>query len=262
MLKEVMTTEAKFTYKLILSYKGTKYSGWQNQTENPETIQNYVEKVLAPIAKYKKFQVIGASRTDTGVHASGQVLKVILPREIDPANLTKGMNSKLPDDIRVVSCEFIDGSLNVNRDSKFKEYHYYFTSQRAENAILAEAIYSFPEVLDIELMNKACERIIGEHNFMSFCYPGPNPSPPFRNILKCSIEKTNFLALESEVYYLKIQGTGFLRYMVRFLMGALWDIGMKRLTLEELTLSLATGEKHGVRTKAPSKGLHLMEIKF
>ncbi len=257
-----MNEEEKYTYKLKLSYKGTQYSGWQNQTQNPETVQNYVEKVLVKIARHKKFQVIGASRTDTGVHASGQVLKVILPREVSPKNLTRGMNSKLPNDIRVVSSEFTHEKLNVNRDTKFKEYHYYFTINKSENALMSEALYPFPENLNLELMQKACDLLIGKHNFMSFCTPGPKPPAPFRDILKCSIEKTHFLQLEKEVYYLKIQGTGFLRYMVRFLMGALWDIGMNKLSIEDFALSLSSGEKHGIRTKAPSQGLHLIHIEY
>lgn len=252
----------KFTYKLVLSYKGTQYSGWQNQTENPETIQNYVEKVLAKISRYQSFQVIGASRTDTGVHASGQTLKVTLPREISPENLTRGMNSKLPNDIKVVTSEFTDKKLNVNRDSIFKEYHYYFTMNKNENAIFSETVYSFPKKLDLELMQKACSELLGEHNFISFCTPGSSPPSPIRNILKCSIEKTCFLTLEKDIYYLKIQGNGFLRYMVRFLMGALWDIGSSRLSIADLILSLKSGDKHGVRSKAPPQGLHLMHIEY
>jgi tRNA pseudouridine38-40 synthase len=244
-----MDKELKFTYKLKLSYKGTSYHGWQYQTEYPETVQNHVEKVVAGIARHKEFQVIGASRTDTGVHASGQVLKVVLPREVKPDHLTKGMNSKQPNDIKVISC-------------KFKEYHYYFIINQNENAAFTDTIYSFPESLNLEKIEEACRKLIGEHNFLSFCTPGPHTSTPLRKILKCSIEKTHFLTFENDVYYLKIQGTGFLKYMVRFLMGALWDIGLGKLSIEDLTLSLSSGEKHGIRTKAPARGLHLIDIEY
>ena len=257
-----MNEPEKFTYKLKLSYRGTQYRGWQFQTSDTETVQNYVEQVIVKISKHQKFQVIAASRTDSGVHASGQVLKVVLPREVSPENLTRGMNSKLPNDIRVVSSERIHETFNVNKDSKFKEYHYYFTINEEENAVLSEILYSFPENLNLELMQKACTKIVGTHNFISFCYPGPKPPTPHRNILKCSIEKTRFLALDKEIYYLKIEGEGFIRYMVRYLMGALWDIGLGKLSIEDFTLSLSTGEKHGVRTKAPSLGLHLMHIEY
>lgn len=251
-----------FTYKIKLSYKGSAYSGWQYQKTDPETVQNYVEKVLEKIAKLEAFQVIGASRTDAGVHARGQVLKITLPRDVAPENLLKGMNSKLPNDIRVLSCEYCQQEFNVNRDTTSKEYHYYFTTNELGNAVSSDVLYAVPEELDLDLMNQACKLLEGEHNFLGFSSPGPNPSSSHRNILSCSIEKTNFLALENQVFYLKIEGTGFLKYMVRYLMGALWLIGKKELSLEKLSASLKTGEVVEPRKKAPALGLHLIEIKY
>jgi tRNA pseudouridine38-40 synthase len=172
------------------------------------------------------------------------------------------MNSKLPDDIRVVSAEFVDEKFNVNRDTKSKEYHYYFTVNESESALISETVHSFPENLNLELMQEACSKLTGEHNFMSFCTPGPNPSSPHRNIIKCSIEKTRFLTLDKDIYNLKIEGSGFMKYMVRILMGALWDIGQNKLSIEDLVLSLSSGEKHGIRTKAPALGLNLVHIKY
>lgn len=257
-----MQTPPQFVYKLQLSYKGTQYSGWQFQTENHETVQEYVEKVIQKIAKHHKMKLSGASRTDTGVHASGQTLKITMPKKIDPENLMKGMNTTLPRDIRVVSCEFADSDLNVAMDCKSKEYHYYFTVNKNQNALVNEAVYSYPENLDIEKMQKACTSLLGEHNFFSFSNPGPRLNTPFRTITNCSIEKTNFLTMEKDVYYLKITAPGFLRYMVRYLMGALWDIGAGKLSLKELEMSLQTGEEYGLRTKAPASGLHLIHIEY
>lgn len=257
-----MDEPQNYTYKLTLSYRGTSYRGWQFQTTETETVQNYVEKVLAQIARHQEFQVIGASRTDAGVHASGQVLKVTLPREVSPEKLMRGMNSKLPNDIRVVSSEFADKKLNINKETKSKEYHYYFLNSETENALISEIVYPFPEKLNLDLMQEASHKLLGQHNFMSFCSPGPNPTTPYRNILKCSIEKTQFLTLNKDIYYLKIQGTGFMKYMVRYLMGALWDIGSEKLSIEDFVLSLSDGKKHGIRTKAPSLGLHLMHIEY
>jgi len=254
--------EESYTYKVILSYRGTQYRGWQNQTSSPETIQNYVEQVIKKIAKHKDFKVIGASRTDSGVHALGQVLKIVLPREIDPTKLLLGMNSKLPNDIRVIECDFINSNFNVNQDSLFKEYHYYFTIDQRENAMISEMSYPYPEKLNIELMHKACELITGEHNFHSFSYPGPNPPKPIREVLECSIEKTNFLSVTDHMFYLKIRASGFLRYMIRYLMGAVWDVGCHKLSLDELKESLNSGKDVGIRTKAPALGLHLIHIEY
>ena len=111
-------------------------------------------------------------------------------------------------------------------------------------------------------MQRACDILVGEHNFLSFSTPGPKPPIPIRSILKCSIEKTRFLTVDKDIYYLKIQGTGFLRYMIRFLMGAVWDIGTNKLSIEDFTNSLSTGKKYGLRTRAPSQGLHLIHIEY
>lgn len=257
-----MTLTQVSTYKVILSYKGTNYFGWQSQSKHEETIQNHVEKVVAKLARYQEYKVVGASRTDAGVHAGGQVLKITLPREIEPSVLTRGMNSKLPQDIKVVSSEFIHSDFNPNRDSKSKEYHYYFTENQHENARYSDSLYSFPSDLNFEHMNKACKILVGEHNFKSFCTPGPNPGTMSRSILSCSIEKTHFFSDGADIYYLSIQGTGFLRYMVRYLMGAIWDIGAGQLSLEDFRSSLLSGNKNGIRTKAPSRGLHLINIDY
>lgn len=257
-----MQETPQFVYKLQLSYKGTQYRGWQFQTQTHETVQEYVEKVIQKIAKDQKIKLSGASRTDTGVHASGQTLKVTLTKKIDPQNLMKGMNTTLPNDIRVVSCEFAQADLNVSLDCKSKEYHYYFTVNKKQNALVHEAVYPYSENLNIEKMQKACTFILGENNFFSFSNPRLKLTSPNRVITDCSIEKTSFLTMEKDVYYLKIIGPGFLRYMVRYLMGALWSIGAGELSLEDFQLSLQTGEEYGLRTKAPARGLHLIHIEY
>jgi tRNA pseudouridine38-40 synthase len=255
-------TDEKAYYKLIISYRGTHYCGWQFQTAKPNSIQNQLQMVLSKIVKHKKFQVIGASRTDSGVHASGQVVKLVLPRNICPINLQKGMNSKLPKDIRVLACEFTKQNFNVNLDAKLKEYHYYFTINQSENALRNELITNLNGKFQVDLMRQACDKIIGEHNFISFTNPGPNIKRTHRKINRCTLEKTSFLASRDEIYFLKIQGNGFFTYMIRYLMGAIWDIGTGDLTLEELSLSLATGQKIGPRFKAPARGLHLIHIEY
>jgi len=254
----------RFYYKIILSYKGTRYVGWQFQTVNPETIQNYVQKVLANIVNHQEIQVIGASRTDNGVHASGQVLKVILPENISPDKLLLGMNSKLPKDIRVVNCDVIDESFNVNKDVKSKEYHYYFIQNKNQNAALAETIHYISEeqVLDMQLIREACQVLKGEHDFLGFCVMGAKEVRTVRNITHCSIETTSFLPFEAEIFYLNIQASGFLKYMVRFIMGALIDIGFKKLSIADFKHSLQTGNPYTSKKKVPANGLHLIKIEY
>jgi len=251
-----------YFYKLILSYKGTRYSGWQNQTPNPETIQNHVETVLRAFVNFQEIKVIGASRTDTGVHASGQVLKIGLPKEIDPTHLVMGLNSKLPNDIRALEAEFISEKFNVNRDCQWKEYHYYFCANKKLNAVLSEMVLDVNSDLNIEEMKKAIHLLQGENNFLSFCTMGQRITSPNRNILECSLEMTSFAPMQTDIYFLKIKSSGFLKYMVRFIMGALINIGKGNLSLVDFERSLSTGVTYGARMKAPPHGLHLMQINY
>jgi tRNA pseudouridine38-40 synthase len=256
-----MNLESNYYYKLILSYKGTNYSGWQFQTANSQTIQNYVEKVLRKIANYQEFQVIGASRTDTGVHAKGQTLKVTLPREIEPDKLLLGMNSKLPDDIRVLECQFVDKSFNVNRDVKSKEYHYYFSLNKVRGASLSEIILYQESDLNIDLMREACELIVGEHDFNGLCTGGEGFNT-IRNINYCSIEETSFLPFEDKIFYLKIGASGFLKYMVRLIMGELLQVGLGELSLKDFSEIINSGNSRISKVKAAPHGLHLMNINY
>ncbi len=248
-----------FSYRLTISYKGTCYSGLQSQVNNPNTIQEHFERVIKNIINYQDFKLLSASRTDAGVHATGHVLKLELPKEISPENLKRGLNTKLPNDIRVLRCESIHPQFNPHVDQKGKEYHYYFASSDSPAAFLAETIYYLPEKFDMQLMQKACALYLGEHDFSSFYTPGSRNPNPIRSIEHASIEKTSFLPFESEVYYFKIKAKGFLKYQVRFMVGALLDIGQAKLDLSALEQSLKTGKNIGP-SKAPPHGLHLMEI--
>ncbi len=252
----------KFYYMLILSYKGTNYSGWQFQTVNPNTVQNAFEKVLRSFVNFQEIQVIAASRTDTGVHALGQVLKVVLPKDIAPEHLVLGLNSKLPNDIKVIACDYVNSSFNVNKDVQSKEYHYYFCQQKVPKATLAETLYSNPEFLNIDLMQEACKIFIGTHDLSNFCVKGGRDIDPVREILECSLEKTSFLPLEPEVFYLKIKAKGFLKYSVRFIMGALFDVGMNKLSIEQIQDALAMKTNSFPKNKAPAHGLHLIKIQY
>lgn len=252
----------KFYYKLILSYKGTNYSGWQFQTINPNTIQNAFEKVLKSFVNFQDIKVIAASRTDTGVHALGQVLKIVIPKDITPKHLVLGLNSKLPNDIKVISCDYVDSKFNVNRDVLSKEYHYYFCRHKAPNAILAEVVYYHSELLNIHLMHEACKVLIGTHDLSNFCVKGGRDIDPVREIFECSIEKTSFYPLEPEVFYLKIKAKGFLKYSVRLIMSALFDIGKNKIDIEDLKKSLNLETEKSLNPKAPAHGLHLIKIKY
>lgn len=251
----------KYYYKAIISYKGTNYSGWQFQTVNKQTVQEYVEDVLRKIANFQNFQVIAASRTDSGVHASAQVLKITLPRDITPKNIKMGMNTKLPQDIRVLSIERSNKSFNVNQDVISKEYHYYFACSDKPIASLNEIIYFCHDHLDLKLMTQACKLFIGTHNFSSFCVKGSRELNMERTITECFIKETSFGPSNLPIYFLEIKSSGFLKYMVRLIMAALFEVGRKNIDLQDLKKELSYTVECK-RKKAPAHGLHLINIEY
>jgi tRNA pseudouridine38-40 synthase len=247
-----------FKYKATLSYLGSNYSGWQYQTENPNTVQQILELELKKIVNYQDINVHATSRTDTGVHAFDQIIKISIPKHIDPEHLLKGLNTKLPKDIRLKKIEYVEEYFNLNSQVTSKEYNYYFSINDIQSLPLSNIVKYIKGPLDLELMRKACKLIVGEHDFKHFSMVQKDLNT-IRDITFCSIEKTSFLPFEEDVYYLKIVSSGFLKYMVRFLMTALFDIGLKKLSLTEFKEALESGSNFTKRSKADPCGLHLMK---
>lgn len=252
-----------YHYKVKISYRGTCYFGWQSQpNESYETVHATIHQVLKKISKYEECNLSGASRTDAGVHASGQVAKISIPKEIDADKLLLGMNSLLPEDIRIVECNRCDVSFNANRDSKTKEYHYYFSISEIENPLLSQIVASVDKSMDIELMNNASKVFIGEHDFYNFSRRDGKSLSTIRTITECEIIKANFLPLDSEVYYLKIIGTGFLKQMIRYIAGSLFLVGQNKKSVEDLISFLNNKQDKKLGAKAKARGLHLVQINY
>jgi tRNA pseudouridine38-40 synthase len=260
-----------YYHRLIVSYKGTNYFGWQDLGSNEvkPTISSSIYKVLQKICKYQNFTIASASRTDAGVHASGQVVKISIPLKIESEKLLLGMNSLLADDIRILDCQSCSMKFNVNKDSISKEYHYYFCTDAISNPILNDIIEYIPSSnknltrgLDIELMKQACKLFIGEHDFYSFAKRDTNMLSTFRTILSCEIVPFESFPFGSKSYYLKIVGTGFLRYMVRYIVGALFALGRNQLNMSDINESLLNHKEEKISSRAKAKGLHLVKISY
>ena len=247
-------------YKIIISYNGSNFCGWQFQTENPNSVQEAFEKVLNKIVNYQSIKVSSASRTDGGVHAKGQVLKIALPKEVSPKNLLQGLNSKLPSTIVVVDVEYCEDNFNPNTDVTSKEYHYYFSDTKPI-ATLNDIVYFSKDKLDFMKMQSVCKEFVGTHDFTSFHIPGSRKPNPVRTILECEIIKANFSPLCEDIYYLKISGNGFLKYMVRKIMDYIFKVGTGEV-LQENTKSYLNGLAQITLGKANACGLHLIKINY
>jgi len=255
-------------HRLVVSYKGTHYYGWQDIGEGKEkpTIQEAINQVLQKICKSKDCTIATASRTDAGVHAQGQVIKITIPLAIDSNKLLLGMNSLLSDDIRILHCEPSTKAFNPNKDSKSKEYHYYFSTDTIHNPILGDTVAHIPShdtnSLDIALMQEACKLFVGVHDFYSFAKRDTTKSLTIRTIVSCEIVKTQPLAFGNEVYCLKIVGEGFLRYMIRYIAGALFALGRDEISLSDINEALDSHNGEKLSARAKSRGLHLIHISY
>ena len=263
-----------YHHRLVISYKGTSYFGWQDlgTGEQKPTVQASVYQVLQKICKYHSCTISAASRTDAGVHAQGQVVKITIAIAIESGKLLLGMNSLLPDDIRILQCEPCAAGFNSNKDSKSKEYHYYFCTGSIYNPVLNDIVApvlsnspsnnkgSATEPLDIELMQRACELFIGEHDFYSFARRDTNISSTFRTIISCEILQAQPSTFGNKIYYLKIVGDGFLKQMVRYIAGALFALGRNQLCLSDISDALVNHKEEKLSSKAKPQGLHLVQI--
>jgi tRNA pseudouridine38-40 synthase len=257
-----------YHHRLVISYKGTSYFGWQDlgtSVQKP-SVQASIHQVLKKICKYKSCTLSAASRTDAGVHAQGQVIKITIAIAIESGKLLLGMNSLLPDDIRILQCEPCAAEFNSNKDSKSKEYHYYFCTDSIHNPVFNDIVAHIPsnskarEPIDIELMQRACKLFIGEHDFYSFARRDANISSTLRTIFSCEILRARPSTFGNEIYYLKIVGNGFLKQMVRYIVGALFALGRNQLSLNGISEALVNHKEEKISSRAKSRGLHLIKI--
>jgi len=255
-----------YHHQLIISYKGTSYFGWQDlgQSQEKQTVQSSIQKVLNKICKYQNCTISTASRTDAGVHAQGQVIKISIPLIIESKKLQLGMNSLLADDIRILEAKSCDKKFNPNKDSKSKEYHYYFCTDTISNPVFNDIVTHIPskELLNIELIKKACKLFVGEHDFYSFSKRDVSMNSTLRTIISCEIVQAQTMSFTNNIYYLRIVGEGFLRYMVRYIAGALFDLGTNQLSLNDISEALKNKKEDKISAKAKAKGLHLIKINY
>jgi len=252
-------------YRLLIQYKGTVYFGWQVQAEGSgKTVQGELNKALFTISKNSDFKSLGAGRTDAGVHALGQVAKVSIHLEIAPDNLLKALNGNLPEDIRVIHAEKSDAEFFPTVHAISKEYHYRFTSHRTFTALQNDLIANHPFEVDVVAMREACKILIGKHDFTNFYCEGTEVSSYIREIFECEIIEVpqgQWTMLPAH-YVFRIVGSGFLKQMVRLLMGAVWNVGRGKISLETFKSSLSSVKMERLGAVAPPQGLYMVRVNY
>lgn len=263
-------------YRVVISYNGSDYFGWQDLGDGGEksTVQFEILRALRKISKYAQCSVAGASRTDAGVHALGQVAKFSTPLQIDPCTLQLGMNSLLPDTIRIRECVTCLPDFNPNKQCVSKTYRYYFSIDEIGNPLLRDIVAHVPLVsakentnLDeaqqsIERMRVACVSFIGEHDFCNFSASDGTEKSTVRTVLNLDLQKSDSSEFGGEIYYVEITGNGFLRHMVRYIVAALFEVGRGKISSAVIEETFAKPGQGKLSSKAKSRGLHLVRIDY
>lgn len=239
-------------YKLTLSYDGTDFFGWQKQAEG-RTVQGVLEECLGKIIQ-KKITVIGASRTDSGVHAQGQVanFKAILGIEDD--QLLRALNSLLPEDVRVTSLKKADKNFHARKMAKSKVYQYRIFNSPHISPFLLRYVFHWVSSLDLGSMRKAASLFVREADFTPFSsYRLPNS---VRKVMRSEVEKKG-----DEIVY-TVEAGGFLRYMVRTMVGTLLEVGKGKIPPEKIEDIFREKKRSLASPTAPAKGLCLVEVSY
>lgn len=251
-------------YMVKLQYNGSAYHGWQKQKQLPTLAQAFNEALSKCVPDHVKTHALGASRTDARVHALSQVVKVTVHDfDLSPEDFQDLLNKHLPSDMRVLNVIRTHKFIRVIEWAQKKEYLYLFHNQneQAENCPYS---VNFQEPLDLEKMKQACQLFIGEYDFINFSYRG-STNNTVRKVFDCKIidnHQLEFNGTTISSYALRIEGNGFLKQMVRLIVGALIKVGNGQITLEQLKESLETGSSTRVGFIAPAKGLVLYKISY
>ena len=250
-----------------ISYNGENYHGWQKQKDLP-TVQESIYNCIRSLYEFGRIDVKATSRTDSGVHAFSQVVKMLIPRRVDVEDMRELLNGALPDDIYIHQLERINKSFKVTHLSQFKEYLYFFTlGERTPFPFVGHIVG--PQYPERALIEQAAGLFVGKHNFEAFQYKSDTKGGHFRNVLESRIIPAHDLFptafnSESPVLCFHIKGEGFLKQMVRILMGTLVKVGCGELSVEELRQWLVEALEISRRPGfiAPAAGLFLYHIQY
>lgn len=245
------------TYRLILAYRGTAYAGWQRQ-ENALTVQQVVEEGLTRLLG-EPVRIVGASRTDAGVHARGQAAHLEISRPFPERGLVHGTNHHLPEDVRVLAAAAMPPGFHARRHAVGKEYVYRLSRAPVLSPLDAPFMAAAAERLDVERMARAAAALPGRHDFSAFALAGGSHGQPFRRIFSARWEERREEEGADELAF-RIVGEGFLRGMVRALVGTLVEVGTGRRSPESFADLLAGRPRSAAGPTAPAHGLVLQKV--
>jgi len=240
--------------KLTLEYDGTYYHGWQKQP-GLTTIQGTIETALSRLTQHS-IQVYGAGRTDAGVHALGQVAHFSPPVPFQPEVWIRGLNAILPEDIVVRSADPVSDSFHARFSAKGKIYAYWIHNAPQRSPFHRQTAWHLPRPLDLKKMRAAAKRLLGEHDFTSFCAAAGEAENRRVDLREIRIEQSG-----AEIR-ITVQAPRFLQYMVRNLVGFLVEVGKGRRLGKEVPSILDAKDRRQAGPTAPAHGLFLIRVDY
>ena len=241
---------------LVIQYDGSSFRGWQNQKDSI-TVQGTLEEKIAELYPSKSVKVVAAGRTDSGVHASGQVVHFDYCGPIPIDRWTSALNGRLPLSIKVLEAVSVPNEWHACYSAKYRRYRYCIFNGSYPNIFLQNiSWHKYRFRLNINLMKQALNDLLGLHDFAAFQKAGSNRSNSLTTVQDVSISR------DGDIVTVEIQASGFLYGMVRLLMGQLVAVGEKRLSLEKFRYRWRKGLRSEVKEAAPPHGLCLIRVGY
>ena len=242
-------------FKITIEYDGTCYHGWQRQ-KNDRTIQDEIEKAILTLTG-QKVSLTGSGRTDAGVHAYAQIANFICETNLGPRDLLGGLNSLTAEDVVIKSCEEVEESFHARYDVKSKTYVYKILNRPDPAAIGRQYAWHIRKELDLAAMRAACAHLLGSHDFKAFEGAGSPRSHTTRNVLKATLVEENdgYLAFE-------IEADGFLRFMVRNIVGTLVRVGLGKISPADFKRIMESKDRDQAGATASAHGLFLKKVNY
>jgi tRNA pseudouridine38-40 synthase len=248
-----MVGDGRTKIVLLIEYEGTRYHGFQWQ-KNAITVQGELESAIHKMTG-ETLRVMAASRTDAGVHALGQVASFRTGSAISAHSFMNGLNFHLPADIAIRNAHVVDYDFNVRKAAQ-RHYRYYILNRNARSPFKERYAYHLPRKLNIEIMNEACESLIGEHDFAPFV----SEIAPFKTTVRTVYDAR--MARNGEMVTFDIKANSFLPHQVRNMIGALINVGLDKMQVKTFQEMARCGQRGVMGPTAPACGLWLMQIDY
>lgn len=239
---------------LIVEYDGTEYSGFQVQPNAP-SVQGQIEQSLLRLTG-ESIRIVGAGRTDAGVHATGQVVNFLTGSALSPGEFLRALNSLLPPDIAVKAASYVDLGFHARFAARSREYEYRILNRLAKPAVGRQYVYHYRRWLDVDAMHDACQSLVGTHDFAAFAAADDEVRSTVRTVLAAECRR------DGEMVIVTIQADGFLPRMVRNIVGTLVWVGTQTIDLAQFQEIMLARDRNRAGPTAPARGLCLTKVNY